>query len=60
MGSKRSPPKMALGDRVFDKGTTRSANMWFNRRDVLAFPGVEDREREGLCPYPDRRRGTVS
>jgi len=58
--SEGSPPGMVLGNRVFDKGTTGSTNMWFNRRDVFAFPGVEDWKRERLCPYSDRRRWIVN
>ena len=55
-----SSPEMVLGNRVLNKGPARSANMWFNRRDVFAFSGVEDRKREGLCPYSDRRRWIVN
>lgn len=58
--SEGSAPCMVLGDRVFDKGTTGSANMWFNRRGVFAFPGAEDRKRERLCPYSDRRSWIVN
>ena len=58
--SEGSSPEMVLGDGVFDKGTTWSTNMWLDRRgDVFAFPRVEDRKREGLCPYSDRRRWVV-
>ena len=58
--SEGSPPGIVLGDRVFDKGTARPANMWFNRREVFAFPGAEGRKGEGLCPYSDRRRWIVN
>jgi hypothetical protein len=58
--SEGSPPGIVLGDRVLDKGTTGSTNMWFDRRDVFAFPGAEGRKGEGLCPYSDRRRWIVN
>lgn len=58
--SEGSAPGVVLGDRVFDKGAAGPANMWFNRRDVFAFPGAEDRKREGLCPYSDRRSWIVN
>ena len=51
---------MMLANRVFDKGAAGPANMWFDRRDIFAFPGVEDGKGERFCPYPDRRRRIVS
>jgi len=58
--SEGSAQGRVLGDRVFDKGTTWPANMWFNRREVFAFPGAEGRKREGLCSYSDRRSWIVN
>lgn len=59
MESKRSSPRVVLGNRVLDEGATGSANMWFNRRNVSALPRVENGKREGLCPYSDRRSRIV-
>lgn len=54
-------PEMVMRDGMFDKGTTGSANMWFDRRrKVFAFPGAEDLKGERLCPNPDRRRRSFS
>ena len=55
----RSSPGVVLRNRVFNEGPTGSANVWLNRRDVFALPGVENGEREGLCPNSDRRSGIV-
>jgi len=55
--SEGPPPE---GNRVFDKRMAGPANMWFNRREVFAFPGAECRKREGFCPHPDRRRRGVN
>ena len=59
--SKSSSPEVVLGHRIFNKGTTGSANMWFDRRgEVFAFPGAEGGKGERLCPNSDRRRWIVS
>jgi hypothetical protein len=53
-------PGMVLGDRVFDKGMARPANVRLNRRrKVFALRRTEGRKWERLCPNPDRRRRRV-
>lgn len=60
MESEGLSPGMMLEGRVFNKGMTRSANVWFNRRGkVFAFHRAEDRKGEGFCPNSDRRRRRV-
>lgn len=59
--SESSSPEMVLGNRIFDKGTTGPANMWFDRRgEVFAFPGAKGGKGERLCPNSDRRRWIVN